>query len=327
MNVWSAIDTALDRSVVLGYGNLGFQIRRRLPNWPADPPRMTGKVALVTGAGSGLGQAAAVGMARLGASVRVLGRDDDRAAEAARGVRDRAAAAGSAHGPIGEVLPVACDVSSLSGLREFTAAFTAWETRLDVLVNNAGVMPDERRLTADGVELTFATHVLAPWVLVAELAPLLRAAAPSRVINVTSGGQYGQQIPADDPESTGDKYGAKKFYARTKRQQVVLTEQWAGRLRADGVHVHVMHPGWADTKGVRQWLPVFRAATRPLVRTPGQGADTITWLAASPVATESTGLLWHDREPRPTTYRFGAGPDDHGARERLWNYVSSLGQR
>jgi dehydrogenase/reductase SDR family member 12 len=81
------------------------------------------------------------------------------------------------------------------------------EQRLDVLVNNAGVMPGQRTRTVDGVELTFATHVLAPWVLIEGLAPLLRNAAPSRVINVTSGGQYGQKIPGGDIESDRAKYG------------------------------------------------------------------------------------------------------------------------
>ncbi|MBN6038480.1 SDR family NAD(P)-dependent oxidoreductase [Amycolatopsis sp. 195334CR] len=319
MKAETLIDTAMDRSVVLGYGKPGLWVRRHLRDWPADPPRMDGKVVLVTGAGSGIGRAAAAGFARLGASVRVLGRDGSRAREAAG--LTRADAGG------GEVEPVSCDISKLSELREFIDGFLDRETRLDVLVNNAGVMPDEREHTEDDVELTFATHVLAPWVLTNGLLPLLRAAAPSRVINVTSGGQYDQPIPEDDPQSEDTEYGPKKIYARTKREQLVLTEQWAEQLRADGVHVHAMHPGWADTKGVRQWLPLFRAVTRPLIRTPGQGADTIVWLGAAPDAVETTGLLWHDRRPRPTTYALAADADDTGARQQLWSHVSALATR
>ncbi|HEY1915480.1 MAG TPA: SDR family NAD(P)-dependent oxidoreductase [Streptosporangiaceae bacterium] len=192
----SLADTVLDRSVAFGYASTGFEIRRRLPGWPADPSRMDGKTVLVTGAASGIGLAAATGFARLGASVLALARNDERAAQAAGLIQ---ASAGS--GRAADVRPLACDVSSLASLRAFTASLREREPRLDVLVNNAGVMPDERTRTGDGVEMTFATHVLAPWVLIDELTPLLRNAAPSRVINVTSGGQYGQKIPRGDIES------------------------------------------------------------------------------------------------------------------------------
>ena len=318
MQAEEMIDIALDRSVVLGYANIGLEVRRRLPGWPGDPMRMDGKVVLVTGAGSGIGLAAAAGFARLGASVRALGRDEDRAAQAAELVRQRAGI------PDAEVRPVACDISSLAALRAFADQFAAQEERLDVLVNNAGVMPDERTRTTDGIELTFATHVLAPWVLTDRLLPLLKAAAPSRVINVTSGGQYDQKVPDGDFQSEGTRYGPKKIYARTKREQLVLTRQWARRLQPDGVYVHAMHPGWADTKGVQEWMPLFRAATRPFIRTPEQGADTIVWLGSAPEAIQSTGRLWQDRRPRPFTYRVGAGPDDDATAGRLWDYVAGL---
>lgn len=318
MHAEEMIDTALDRSVVLGYANIGLEVRKRLPGWPTGPARMDGKVVLVTGAGSGIGLAAAAGFAALGASVRALGRDEGRAAQAAGQACQRAGI------PDADVRPVACDVSSLAELRAFTEQFRAQEQRLDVLVNNAGVMPDERTLTADGIEAMFATHVLAPWVLIDGLLPLLKAAAPSRVINVTSGGQYGQQVPDGDLESENTRYGPKKIYARTKREQVVLTQEWARRLHPDGVFVHAMHPGWADTKGVREWMPVFRAVTRPFIRTPEQGADTVVWLGGAPEALQSTGQLWQDRRPRPATYRFGAGPDDDATSGRLWDYVAGL---
>jgi dehydrogenase/reductase SDR family protein 12 len=315
MRLTSVIDTALDRSIVLGYGKLGMSARRGLPGWPADPPRMDGRVVLVTGAASGLGLAACEGFARLGAGVRALARNESRAADAVAQITE--------HVPGADVRPVACDISSLGELREFTQRLIAEEPRLDVLVNNAGVMPGERRRSADGHELTFATHVLAPFALTAWLVDLLRRSAPARVINVSSGGMYNQALPGGDFESDSDEYGPKKFYARTKREEVVITEQWAERLRGTGVVVHSMHPGWADTHGVQDAMPAFRAVTRPIIRTAQDGADTIVWLGAAPEALECTGRFWHDRRARPTHYRLGAGQESDSQRHALWEYCEA----
>ncbi len=148
------IDDALDRSIVLGYGRIGLLARRRLPGWPADPPRIDGAAVLVTGAASGLGLATATQFARLGATVHAHARGDDRAVEAVRSIR--------AACPNADVRPQACDLGSLAAVKSFATEFAAREPRLDVLVNNAGVMPGERTRSADGHELMFATHVLAP---------------------------------------------------------------------------------------------------------------------------------------------------------------------
>ncbi len=277
---------------------------------------MDGKVVLVTGAGSGLGSAACKGFARLGASVRALGRDHQRAEDAASEVR-RAV-------PSADVRGVVCDVSSIRELLSFAERFGSEETRLDVLVNNAGVMPDQRRYSVDGNELMFATHVLAPFVLTATLSGLLERSAPARVINVSSGGMYGQSLPGEDLQSEQTSYGSKKLYARTKREQVAITEQWAVRLNGTGVVVHAMHPGWADTKGVREWMPVFRALTRPIIRTPEQGADTIVWLGSASEPLQSSGQFWHDRRPRPTHYLLGVSEDSTADRQTLWDLCQSL---
>jgi NAD(P)-dependent dehydrogenase (short-subunit alcohol dehydrogenase family) len=197
------------------------------------------------------------------------------------------------------------------------------ERRLDVLVNNAGVMPDERTESADGHELMFATHVLAPFALSHLLADLLERSAPGRIINVSSGGMYAQRLPGDDPESERTSYGPTKIYARTKREEVVITELCADRLRDRGIVVHAMHPGWVDTKGVRDWLPAFRVVTRPIIRDPEQGADTIVWLGAADEALGSTGRFWHDRRPRPTHYRLGKGEESAEERRALWDYCCS----
>ena len=283
---FATVDTLLDRAVAPGYGNVGLVIRRRLPGWPADPPRMDGKVVLVTGAASGIGLAAAQGFARLGATVLAVARSQERAEDAVRSID-------------GDARPLACDISSVAALRELPERVGE---RLDVLVNNAGVMPGERERSVDGVELTFATHVLAPFVLTQAFAPLLEASAPARVINVTSGGMYAQALNGGDLQSERDDYSPKRFYARSKRAEVVITEQWGERLRGTGVVVHAMHPGWVDTKGVQTGMPVFRAVTRPIIRGPEAGADTIVWLGAAPEPLRSTGRCgWTAGSARRTT--------------------------
>ncbi|MBV9048968.1 MAG: SDR family NAD(P)-dependent oxidoreductase [Solirubrobacterales bacterium] len=315
-DVSEAIDTVLDRTVAPGYGSTGLLIRRHLASWPADLPRMDGKVALVTGARSGLGLATGKGFARLGASVRALARDPQRA--------ERAATEISAEVPGADVRAVACDVSSLRDVVAFARRFAEQESRLDVLVNNAGVMPAQRARSADGHELMFATHVLAPFALTSLLAELLERSAPARVINVSSGGMYGQRLPHGDLQSERTAYRPAKLYARTKREQVVITEQWAEQLRGSGVVVHAMHPGWVDTTGLRQSLRVFSIVTRPIIRTPEQGADTIVWLGAGPAALRSTGKFWHDRRERPTHYAIGASDDSPRDRQDLWELCESM---
>jgi dehydrogenase/reductase SDR family protein 12 len=314
LNISHTIDALLDRSVVAGYGRSGLWARRHLPGWPADPPRMDGRVALVTGARTGIGLAAAEGFARLGARVLAVARSDEAAAEAA----DRLTAAV----PGAEVEGLACDLSRLQSVRELARGL-AQRDRLDVVVHNAGVMPSRRERSADGHELMFATHVLGPFALTRWTRPLLEASAPSRVIFVSSGGMYARSVPCHDLESERVEYSPKGLYASTKREQVVLAELWARRLEDSGVVVSAMHPGWAATPGLGGAMPAFSALTRPIIRDAGQGADTIVWLGASPEVLSGSGGFWHDRRARPTRYRFGAGAEDGDCRERLWRYCEA----
>ena len=144
----------------------------------------------------------------------------------------------------------------------------------------------------------------------------------TRVINVTSGGMYAQALNSGDLTSERDTYNPKLFYARTKRAEMVITEQWAERL--EDTVVHAMHPGWVDTKGVQSFMPVFRTLTRPILRDLDAGADTIVWLGAAPEPLRTTGELWMDRRRRPTHYRFGASPDSAEDRAELWALCERL---
>lgn len=316
MTLSGVIDTALDRSIALGYSKVGLDLRRRLADWPSDPPRMDGQVVVVTGAASGIGLASCQGFARLGATVLPVARSETRAQEAKAAILDVV--------PGAAVRPLACDVSSLAALRAFADQLHRDEPRLDVLVNNAGSMPSERSTSADGVELMFATHVLAPFVLTALLRDLLERSAPAVVINVSSGGMYSQRLPGEDLQSQRATYSPPKIYARTKREQVVITEEWAEKLAGTGVVVHAMHPGWVDSKGVQDALPLFRTVVKPIIRDLDAGADTIVWLGAAPEARTSTGGFWHDRRRRPTHYLLGAGEETAAERQALWDLCRSL---
>ena len=139
--------------------------------------------------------------------------------------------------------------------------------------------------------------LLGPCILTERLQPLLAKSGSARVVNVLSGGMYSQKIPVDDLPCARGSYSGAVAYARAKRGLMILTEEWARRWREDGIAVNAMHPGWADTPGVETALPAFYRATRPLLRSPQEGADTIVWLAASTEAGDVSGKFWLDREP------------------------------
>lgn len=279
------IDAALDKTVVLSYTNIGYNLRAR----DFDPlPRMDGQTVVITGATSGLGQAAAETMVGLGADVVIVGRNPEKLARVVGQLGDR-------------VTTARADLSIMSEVRVLADELNELD-RIDVLVNNAGVLVNERTETSEGLELTFATNLLGHYVLTEALIPKLIESAPSRIVNVSSGGMYTQKIRPHDLETERIEYKGPDAYARTKRGQVILTELWAERLADQDVVVHSMHPGWADTPQVEDTLPAFRKIVGRFLRTPEQGADTIVWLAAAPEAALTTGKFWLDRQERPTHF-------------------------
>lgn len=306
-----AVDAAMDRSLVLGYTTIGLAVRRTLPGWPADPPAgaLAGRHLLVTGASSGLGIATVEGLARLGATVHMLVRDEAKGT----GVADRLRA--GLPGP--ELRLWRCDVGDLDDVRRFAADFAAEVPELHAIVHNAGVMPPTRTESAQGHELSMAVHVVGPVVMTEALRGPL---AGGRVVLVSSGGMYGQALRADDPGYLTGDYSPTTAYARSKRMQVemgpLLGERWA----PDGITVATMHPGWADTPGVQESLPRFRSITRPVLRDDAQGADTSVWLAAVEPA-PPTGRFWHDRVERPTSILPTTRPNPD-ARARAWSWLT-----
>lgn len=316
------LDRVLDRTVVLGYSRLGYAIRRR--GWAAGDPRpgaLAGRTALVTGGGSGLGEATVLGLARLGARVHLLVRSPERAAAAVARIERRL----GEEGLVADLRVERCDVSDLSVVDAFAEDFCAREggsAALDLIVHNAGVMPPERSESVDGHELTVATHVLGPIRLTERLLPALRRSERgARVVFVASGGMYTQPLPVDDPEFERGDYQGAVAYARSKRMQVELAPLLDRRWSPDRLSTYVMHPGWADTPGLARSLPAFRTLTRPLLRPAEAGADTAVWLAATD-PTPPSGTFWHDRRQRPTSYRSSTRPG-RGEADRLWRWVAA----
>ena len=155
------------------------------------------------------------------------------------------------------------------------------------------------------------------------LLPALCAAAPGRVLTMSSGGMYSAPLSIAGLQMSEADYKGAEQYARAKRAQVTLTEMWADRIDPAQVVFHSLHPGWADTPGVEEALPTFRKIVGPLLRSPEQGADTLVWLAADDTEPlGSSGTFWLDRRARsihklPTTRR----TDTPDRRQALWDWV------
>jgi NAD(P)-dependent dehydrogenase (short-subunit alcohol dehydrogenase family) len=270
-----------------GFTRFGYACRAR--GWRDSDTSLQDHVAVVTGATSGLGRVAAERLAGMSARVILVGRDGDKLAQARREI---VAATGNE-----EVITEQADLALMTAVRALADRLLETQPGLHILINNAAVLPGRRETTAEGLELAFATDLLSPFLLTSLLLPRLRAAAPARIVNVLSGGMYLCGIDVDDLQNARGSYDGSRAYARAKRGLMMLTEHWADQLAGSGVVVNAMHPGWADTPGVRRSLPGFHRVTRAVLRSPEQGADTIVWLAAAPEAGQVSGKFWLDREP------------------------------
>ncbi len=311
------VDTVIEAPILTSFTRLGHDIRSRTDSWQPVSTDMTGKVVVVSGATSGLGQAAANELAELGATMVLVGRDRGRTSAAAQALSERTG---------NESITVGiADLGDLEAVRALADQLVENHDRIDALLHNAGALSDVRQESPDGIEMTVASQVVGPFLLTALLLPQLRAAAPGRVITMSSGGMYSVPLAVGQLQM-GDDYRGSEQYARAKRAQVTLNEMWAARVDPADVVFHSMHPGWADTPGVEASLPTFRKVLGPLLRSPEQGADTMVWLATDdgePVT--RSGGFWLDRRTRsihklPTTSR----SDTPRRRQQLWDECCRL---
>ena len=277
---------------------------------------MQGKVCVVTGANSGIGKEAALGLAQLGATVVLVCRSQERGAAALAEIKQRS-------GNDSVALLVA-DLGSQQQVRRAAAACGQQFDRLDVLVNNAALARRKRAVTEDGVELTLAVNHLAPFLLTNLLLDRLKASAPARVVTVSSAAHKDAEINFADLQG-GQRYATFGFgaYSQSKLANVLFTYELARRLEGTGVTANCLHPGVVATGIFRDtplWLRTGLALARPLILGSVQGADTVLYLATAPEVAEVSGRYFEKRKPvqsSPLSY-------DTEVARRLWEVSEAL---
>jgi NAD(P)-dependent dehydrogenase (short-subunit alcohol dehydrogenase family) len=281
-----------------------------------DDVRLDGRVALVTGATSGIGQETAVGLAARGARVVLVGRDPGRAEAARKDVTERSGSA--------DIDVLLADFASLDAVRGLAREFGERYSALHLLVNNAGVVMTERQLTVDGYETTLAVNHIAPFLLTHLLRDALMAGAPARVVNVASDAhRFVSGFDFDDPMAErhfgfpGTLTGM-RVYGMSKLANILFTAELARRTDGTGVTANAVHPGGASTRLGTNTGPFGKAITlalRPFFLTPEQGARTSLHVATAPALSQTSGCYFADSRERTPS----AGARDRLAAERLWN--------
>jgi retinol dehydrogenase-14 len=278
---------------------------------------MSGKTVVVTGANSGIGFETAAALAGAGATVTITGRDASKTEAAARSLSERAG---------GAVVDAAVfDLSSMESVRRGAAELLERLPRIDVLVNNAGAVLGTRQETVDGLERTFATNHLGPFLLTVLLLDRLKESAPSRIVNVSSAAHNGapRGLDFDDLQSTRG-YRGMKAYSASKLANIYFTVELARRLEGTGVTANCLHPGTVATgfarDGDTRLLRIGVAIASPFMLSPARGAETSIYLASSPEVEGVSGRYFARCRPRQPSR---AARDSEAAR-RLWEVSERL---
>src|SRR6187200_1296635 len=307
----SAIRSSRPMSSLEGVGRLAVRVGCLM----TVTRSMSGKTVLVTGGTGGIGRAAAVALASMGARVGITGRDRGRAEHTAAGIM------GESGNRAVDVF--VADMSSQAEVRRLADEVLTAYPRLDVLLNNVGGFWAHRHVTADGLEHTFALNHLAPFLLTSLLLERLKTSAPARVVTVSSGAQSMGKIDFDD--LMGERqYSGQRAYNQSKLANVMFTYELARRLAGTSVTATALHPGMTSTSfssddPSRIFAPLVRLM-RPFMKTPDRGADTPVYLSSSADAEGLTGLYFADRRPK----RSNGASYDANATARLWRASAEL---
>jgi NAD(P)-dependent dehydrogenase (short-subunit alcohol dehydrogenase family) len=280
---------------------------------------MQGRVCLVTGASNGIGKAAAIKLANMGASLILLCRDRDRG--------ENAMAEISLRSGNDDLDLLVADLGSLSQVRAAAGTFLESSRPLHVLVNNAGAIHMDRGMTVDGIEATFAVNHLGPFLLTNLLLDRMRESGPARIVNVSSEAHkigYGDGRIAFDDLMGERQYSGWRAYGQSKLANILFTRELARRLNSAEITVNALHPGVVASEFGRNnrtgWMPWLQAMYRPFCRSNEKGADTAVWLAATPEIEGVTGKYFKDRKVRAAAPQ-AMNDDDAG---RLWRVSEEL---
>ena len=260
-------------------------IARGLPFKPVKA-NYAGQNWLVTGATGGLGKATALRATAKGATVYAVGRNVQALGDLVR----------EAKGP-GKIVPVTCDLSSMAAVAGLSKRPEIAAVKFDVVVNNVGLLMRHFQATHEGLETSYATNLLGHWILTEDLHRAGELKPGAAIVNVVSGGLYNLALSKKMLNIPEEHFNGFAAYAAHKRAQLALAEHWRAAWAADGIRTYAVHPGWADTAGVKTSLPKFRRILAPILRNDHEGADTIDWLAATRPP-EVVDEIWFDRKPR-----------------------------
>lgn len=254
---------------------------------------MNGRVCLVTGATNGIGKVTAQALAHMGATVVIVGRNATRTTQLVNEIR---AASGNQH-----VDSLLADLSSQQEIRRLASEFKSKYSHLHVLLNNAGAVFMQHQLSVDGIEMTFALNHLAYFLLTNLLLDTLKASAPARIINVSSGAHTTGRIEFDNLQ--GERGYSPRVYENSKLANILFTTELARRLEGSGVTVNALHPGFTATgfaKNNGRVMATVVSLFAPLVaRSPAKGAQTSIHLASSPRVEGITGKYFFDSHVTP----------------------------
>jgi NAD(P)-dependent dehydrogenase (short-subunit alcohol dehydrogenase family) len=249
---------------------------------------MNGKICLVTGGTNGIGKSTALELARMGATVVIVGRDAQKTSEVVQVIR---AASGNPN-----VDSLLADLSSHQEVRRLAKGFKRKYSHLHILLNNAGAVFIQRQLSVDGIEMTFALNHLASFLLTNLLLDTLKASAPARIINVSSNAHTTGKIEFDNLQ--GERNYTPRVYENSKLANILFTMELARRLQGAGVTVNALHPGFTATgfaKNNGKMMATLVSIFAPLVaRSPAKGAETSIFLASSPSVEGLTGKYFYD---------------------------------